>query len=47
MGPAGTKRISINFASALMIPFLTGEMVRLIKGFLILGLEPVNIRFKY
>ena len=42
MGPAGTKRLSVNFSLALMIPFLTGERVRLLKGFQILGIETVN-----
>ena len=27
MGPAGTKLLSIDFASEIMIPFLTGERV--------------------
>ena len=33
MGPAGTKLVSVNFASALMILYLTGEKVRHLKGF--------------
>ena len=27
MGPTGTKRLSVDFAYALMMPFLTGEKV--------------------
>ena len=47
MGPAGTKRISMDLALAPMITFLTDEMVRPLKGFQILGLEPINGHFKY
>ena len=45
MGPDGTKRLSVDFAYALMIPFLTDEMIRPLKVFQILGLEPVNSCF--
>ena len=33
MGTAGTKRLSIDFSSALMIKFLRGKGVRPLKGF--------------
>ena len=33
MGPADTKRISIDFYEAPMIPFLTGERIRPLNGF--------------
>ena len=33
MGTAGTKRLSIDFSQARMIPFLMCERVRPLKGF--------------
>ena len=43
-GPAGTKRLSIDFAEALMIPFL-GERVRLYNGFKSVGFKNYNGHF--
>ena len=40
MGPAGTKRLSVDFSKALMIPFLTGERVRPLKVFNYYDLKP-------
>ena len=45
MGPASTKQLSIDFYYAPMILFLTGESIRPLKDFQILGLETVNDRF--
>ena len=45
MGPASTKLISVYFAYALMIPFLTVERVRTLNGIQILGFDTINGRF--